>query len=87
MWNYGQPVELADHLSFLAEAAEAGTTVPAGRLYGLPELPDDGCWLDMAGAAALTRVPPKTIASWLTRGPDLGQVWHLAGRVTRLTRG
>lgn len=68
MWNYGQPVELADHVSFLAEAAEAGTTVPVGRLFGLPELPDDGCWLDMAGAAALTRVPPKTITSWLARG-------------------
>jgi hypothetical protein len=38
-----------------------------GRLYGLPELRDD-YWVDMAGAAALTGVQPRTITSWLTRG-------------------
>ena len=42
--------------------------VPVGRLYGLPELPGDGCWIDIAGAAALTGAPPRTITSWLARG-------------------
>lgn len=62
------PVELAAHLSALGEAARSGRGVPMGRLYGLPELPRGGCWVDIAGAAALTAVPPKTITSWLARG-------------------
>lgn len=49
-------------------AVGAGAAVPAGRLYGLPELSSDGCWVDMAGAAALTEVAPRTITSWLARG-------------------
>lgn len=60
--------ELAVRVSALAEAADAGAAVPAGRLYGLPELPGGDCWVDMAGAAALTGVRPKTITSWLSRG-------------------
>ncbi len=60
--------ELSAHLSALKAALAAGAAVPAGRLLGLPELPRGGCWVDMAGAAALTEVPPKTITSWLTRG-------------------
>jgi hypothetical protein len=52
----------------LAEAIRGGSTVPAGRLYGLPELPGNGCWTDIAGAAALTEIPPRTITSWLARG-------------------
>jgi hypothetical protein len=61
-------VDLSVQLSLLAEAIRDGSTVPAGRLYGLPELPGNGCWTDIAGAAALTGVPPRTITSWLARG-------------------
>ncbi len=61
-------IELAAHASALAEAVRAGRTIPAGRLLGLPELPGDDYWVDMAGATALTGVPPKTITSWLARG-------------------
>lgn len=61
-------VELAAHALALAEAVRLGGAVPVGRLYGLPELPDYDYWVDMAGAAALTGVPPKTITSWLSRG-------------------
>lgn len=61
-------IELAAHASALAEAARAGRTIPAGRLLGLPELPGNDCWLDMAGATAFTGIPPKTISSWLARG-------------------
>jgi hypothetical protein len=63
-------IELAAHASALAEAVLAGRTVPAGRLFGLPELPGDDYWVDMAGATALTGILPKTITSWLVRsGP------------------
>jgi len=61
-------IELAAHASALAEAVRAGRAVPAGRLLGLPELPGDDYWVDMAGATALTGIPPKTITSWLARG-------------------
>lgn len=61
-------VHLAAQVSALADDVRAGRPVPAGRLFGLPELPDDDCWVDIAGAAALTGVPPKTITGWLTRG-------------------
>jgi predicted DNA-binding transcriptional regulator AlpA len=68
--NSGRPdsVALAAHASELAEAVRTGSAVPMGRLYGLPELPDNDYWVDMAGVAALTGVRPKTITSWLTRG-------------------
>ncbi|MEU8938861.1 hypothetical protein OHU17_17385 [Streptomyces goshikiensis] len=59
----------AQHESLLQALTEA-QEVPAGRLLGLPELPSDDVWVDMAGAAALVRVNPKTITSWLARnGP------------------
>jgi len=61
-------IELAAHASALAEAVRAGRTVAAGRLLGLPELPGDDYWVDMAGTTALTGIPPKTITSWLARG-------------------
>ena len=61
-------VGLAAHAHALADRVRAGEQVPAGRLFGLPELPDDDYWVDMAGAAALTGFPPKTITSWLARG-------------------
>src|SRR5271163_3600436 len=61
-------VELAAHASALAEAVRVGQAVPVGRLFGLPELPGNDYWVDMAGASALTGIPPKTISSWLARG-------------------
>jgi predicted DNA-binding transcriptional regulator AlpA len=66
-----KPVELAARIAALQKAVRAGRAVPAGRLYGLPELPDHGCWVDIAGAAALTGVSPKTITGWLNRGGPL----------------
>lgn len=63
-----EPVELAAHATVLADAIRAGRAVPAGRLFGLPELPGDDYWLDMAGVTAITGIPPKTITSWLVRG-------------------
>lgn len=63
-------VTLAVHHESLLEALAEAEAVPAGRLFGLPELPDDDVWVDTAGAAALARVSPKTITSWLARkGP------------------
>ena len=59
------PIELATHATALAEAIRTGRAVPAGRLFGLPELPGDDYWLDMAGATASTGIPPKTITGWL----------------------
>jgi hypothetical protein len=59
------PIELATHATALAEAIRTGGAVPAGRLFGLPELPGDDYWLDMAGATASTGIPPKTITGWL----------------------
>ena len=52
----------------LTEVLTAGKTEPAGKLFGLPELPDGDCWVDTAGAAALAGVAPKTITGWLARG-------------------
>ena len=60
--NRPEPVQLTAHLSALTDAVSAGRPVPTGRLFGLPELPDNDYWVDIAG------VPPKTITSWLTRG-------------------
>jgi predicted DNA-binding transcriptional regulator AlpA len=61
-------IKLAAHARALADGIQAGQAVPTGRLFGLPELPDGDYWLDMAGATALTGVPPKTITGWLARG-------------------
>jgi hypothetical protein len=66
----GADVRLTDHLNALREALRADDYIPAGRLYGLPDLPEGDCWVDIAGAAALTGVHPKTITAWLSRkGP------------------
>ncbi|MFE2924616.1 helix-turn-helix transcriptional regulator [Streptomyces goshikiensis] len=63
-------VTLAAQHGALLQALIEAKEVPAGRLLGLPDLPSDDVWVDTAGAAALTRVNPKTITSWLTRsGP------------------
>ena len=61
-------VELQAQASALRQAIAAGGPVPAGRLFGLPELPGGEHWVDMAGASAITGAQPKTISSWLARG-------------------
>ena len=63
-----EPVGLEGRLASLRDAAAAGAAVPAGRLYGLPELPAGDCWVDIAGAAMLARAAPRTISGWLARG-------------------
>ena len=63
------------------QGSEPDALVPTGRLYGLPELPDGGCWVDTAGAAALTGVPPKTITSWLARGGPLRNPFPRPARI------
>jgi hypothetical protein len=63
-----QTVDLAEHAEELRRARAAGRTPPAGRLLGLPELPGDDVWVDIAGASMVTGQQPKTITGWLTRG-------------------
>ena len=63
-----EPIQLAAHLAALAEAVNTSRPVPTGRLCGLPELPGNDYWVDIAGAAAITGIPPNTITSWLARG-------------------
>jgi hypothetical protein len=63
-----EPIQLAAQLAVLSEAISTGRPVSMGKLFGLPELPDDDYWVDIAGAAAITGIPPNTITSWLTRG-------------------
>ena len=45
----------------------AGRRPAAGGLLGLPALEDD-VWVDIAGAAAVGGVHPRTITGWLSRG-------------------
>jgi hypothetical protein len=88
-----ESIELATHASALIEAIRTGRAVPAGRLFGLPELPGDDYWLDMAGATAVTGVPPKTITSWLARGGPVRNpfpapqrlLYRLYWRITEIT--
>ena len=75
------PVELSGHIRALNAAVGTGDVVPAGRLYGLPELPGGSCWVDMAGAAALTGVAPKTITSWLARGGPVRNPFPTPARI------
>jgi predicted DNA-binding transcriptional regulator AlpA len=79
--NEPGPADLAERVDALREAALDGRAIPAGRLYGLPELPGDGCWVDMAGVAALTGAPAKTIASWLSRRGPLRNPFPVPCRV------
>lgn len=57
-----ETVDLAEHVAQLSAARAGGTELPAGRLLGLPELPGD-VWVDIAGASAITGVPPKFSAA------------------------
>lgn len=42
-------MDLADHAAALSAALARGESVPAGRLMGLPELPEGDVWCDIAG--------------------------------------
>jgi predicted DNA-binding transcriptional regulator AlpA len=61
-------VKLSTRVATLTESVRDGLPVPAGRLYGLPELADGDIWVDIAGATALTAMAPRTITGWLARG-------------------
>lgn len=66
-----QPVEdidLAVQAEWIRRARDEGRDVPAGRLLGLPELPDGDVWVDIAGASAITGLAAKTITGYLNRG-------------------
>jgi hypothetical protein len=77
-----EPVGLAARFAGLSEAVNAGRAVDAARLYGLPEPPPGSdCWVDIAGAAALTGMAPKTITSWLARGGPLRNPFPLPARI------
>lgn len=62
-----ESVDLAGQLAAIREALADGRRPAAGGLLGLPELEGD-VWIDIAGAAAVTGVRPRTITGWLTRG-------------------
>lgn len=65
-----EEIELSEHLTELRRIISEGSELPAGRLLGLPNLPDDDFWVDIAGAAALCNVRPSTITGWLSKsGP------------------
>ncbi|MBS2966682.1 hypothetical protein KGA66_26835 [Actinocrinis puniceicyclus] len=66
--GFGESISLAMHYESLTDALIEGRAIPAGRLFGLPDLEGDDIWVDIAGAAALVRVNPKAITGWLTRG-------------------
>jgi hypothetical protein len=63
------PVDLEVQAESIRLTLAAGRRPPAGGLLGLPEL-DGDVWADIAGAAAITGAPPRTITGWLNRrGP------------------
>ena len=64
-----EPVTLDAQLESIRTMLAAGQRPPAGQLLGLPDL-DGDVWADIAGAAAITGAPPRTITGWLNRqGP------------------
>lgn len=63
------PVGLNEQIASIVAVLRDGRRLPAGALLGLPEL-DGDMWADIAGAAAITGVQPRTITGWLNRrGP------------------
>ncbi|MFG2003941.1 hypothetical protein ACGFNU_32770 [Spirillospora sp. NPDC048911] len=70
--EHTETADLYEHLIDLRRALRAGQELPAGRLLGLPDLPEGDVWVDAAGAAALADVEPTTVRSWLTRGRPKG---------------
>jgi hypothetical protein len=49
-------------------ALDPDAPLVAGRLWGLPELPDGELWVEINGAAAITGVAPRSITSHLAKG-------------------
>lgn len=67
--NSPGPVDFEAQAESIRVMMAAGRRPPAGQLLGLPEL-DGDVWADIAGAAAITGAPPRTITGWLNRrGP------------------
>jgi hypothetical protein len=62
-----ESVDLDGQLAAIREALAGGRRPVAGGLLGLPELEGD-VWVDIAGAAAVAGVRPRTITGWLARG-------------------
>lgn len=64
-----EAVSLNAQIEYIRTILVTGQRQPAGQLLGLPEL-DGDLWADIAGAAAITGAPPRTITGWLNRrGP------------------
>ncbi len=62
------PITVEAHYDALRAAMRNAETIPVGRLWGLPDLGDSDMWVDIAGAAVLAQVKPKTLTGWLSRG-------------------
>ncbi len=63
-------ISLDEQYGRLVAALGTGRPISAGRLLGLPELGEDDVWVDVAGAAAIAGVNPRTVTGWLARsGP------------------
>ncbi|WP_280470616.1 helix-turn-helix transcriptional regulator [Nocardia farcinica] len=63
-----QDLDLTAQVAQIRRARADGGPLAAGRLLGLPELPDGDVWVDIAGAEAITGSPSRTITGWLARG-------------------
>ena len=74
-----ESVDLDAHLAAIREALADGRRPAAGGLLGLPELEGD-VWIDIAGAAAVVGVGPRTITGWLTRGRPASSPFPAAHR-------
>lgn len=62
---------LNERIIDLAAMLKSEAPLEAGRLLGMPELPESDFWVDIAGANAMLQVPSRTITSWLARrGPQ-----------------
>lgn len=82
--EHAETADLLEHRQDLGaqwRAIAAGAAPRGGRLWGLPELPDDEVWVDIAGASVIARVAPSTITSWLARGGPKRNPWPAATRV------
>ncbi|WP_194829249.1 hypothetical protein [Nocardia sp. XZ_19_231] len=63
-----EDLDLADRSAQIRQARASGEKPPAGRLLGLPELPDGDVWVDIAGVEAITEIPSRTVSGWMARG-------------------
>lgn len=77
----GSRVDLSDRMTALSNSISRGDRIPAGRVMGFPELPGGDMWCDIAGAAAIVGVPPKTITGWLARGGPKDNPFPIPNRI------